>query len=300
MAKFKIEKTNNYTIISNNIFKNKLLSLKAKGLLCLMLSLPENWDYTVNGLTKLNKDGRDSIASTLKELEKNGYLKRNRIRNEHGCIIDIEYIIYEFPFSKNEQTTNAQPTTENPELVSFQPSQPITENPELVPFQPITENPKLEIPVSDLPMTDLPQQSNTKCINTKVNNVSNPSIITIDAMIDSIKNQIDYNTIISCDSSLKTKCDEIIDIIVETLLSNRKTYHLNNTDISEAFIKKRFQKLTSADIYYVINCLDSTTSNICNMRQYLFTALYNAPSTRAFYYAQKAQQNLAEGRGVTC
>ena len=299
MAKFKIEKTNNYTIISNSIFKNKLLSLKAKGLLCLMLSLPEDWDYTVAGLTTLSKDGRDSIASTLKELEKHGYLVRNRIRNEQGCIVDIEYTIYESPVLINE----TPPTPENPEIVPTQALSPIPGNPEMVSIQtlsPIPENLEMEIPTSDSPISDLPLQLNTKYINTQDNNISTQSTLTIEDTMNIIKKQIDYNSIISFDNSLKPKCDELVEIITETLLSDKKSYRINNTDISNTMVKSRLHKLGSADIYYVIDCLSNTTNTISNMRQYLLSALYNAPATRAFYYAQKAQQNLSEGRGVKC
>ena len=299
MAKFRIEKKNNYTIISNNIFKNKLLSLKAKGLLCLMLSLPEDWDYTVAGLTTLNKDGRDSIASALKELEKHGYLVRNRLRNDHGRIVDIEYIIYEFPVSINE----TQPIPEKPEMVSSQAFSPIPEKPEVVSsqaFSPIPEKPESDMPTSGSPTTDMPQQLITENINTKINNLYNQSTITIDDLINTIKKQIDYVNIISFDSSLKPKCDELIEIIAETLLSNQKNYRVNNTDVSSTMVKSRFKKLCSADIYYIIDCLNNTTNTISNMRQYLFSALYNAPTTRAFYYTKKAQQNLSEGRKITC
>lgn len=299
MPKIKVQKSKNYTVISNNIFKNTQLSLKAKGLLSQMLSLPDDWDYTVAGLAKLSRDGRDSISSALKELENHGYLTRNRIRNAQGCIIDIEYVIYEFPLNKE----NNPPEPENPKMDSIQAFHPKTEYPEMDSIQvlyPQSEYPQTENLELDSPTSDFSPQLNTKLINKKGNIISNQSIPEIDNLIDSIKNQINYNDIITFDNSLKVKCDELISIIAETLLSNKKTYRINNTNVSEVLVKKRFQQITSADIYYVINCMDNTTSNISNIHQYLFTTLYNAPTTRAFYYAQKAQQNLTEGRGVTC
>lgn len=296
MTKIKIQKSKNYTIISNNIFKNAQLSLKAKGLLSQMLSLPDDWDYTVAGLTKLSRDGRDSISSALKELEKHGYLVRNRIRNSQGCIIDIEYIIYEFPLNKGSKP----PKPENPKMDSIQDFYPRTENPKMDSLQnlhPETENPEVENLESDSPHSGKKTQLNTDILNTNksINNQSNQSS-QVENVMNLVKSQINYAEIIEFDSSLKVKCDELISIITETLLSSKKTYRINNTDVSEALVKKRFKQITSADIYYIINSLDNTTSAIGNMRQYLFTTLFNAPATRAFYYSQKAQQNLSEGR----
>lgn len=120
MAKIKVEKTSNYTVITNSIFRDRRLSAKALGLLCLMLSLPEDWDYTVEGLTMLLKDGRDSITSALKELEKLGYLIREQSKELNGRFSENIYIVRESPviFSEN-------PFTEKPLTVS-----PITEKPE--------------------------------------------------------------------------------------------------------------------------------------------------------------------------
>lgn len=95
----RIEKNKNYTTIANYLFKDKELSLKAKGLLSLMLSLPEDWDYTIEGLTKLSKDGRDSVSSALKELEEHGYLSRYRLKDDKGRLGDSCYTIYENLYS---------------------------------------------------------------------------------------------------------------------------------------------------------------------------------------------------------
>lgn len=93
MAVFRIEKTRDYTVMSNHHLRNTDLSLKAKGLLSLMLSLPEDWDYTTKGLARICKDGIDSISAGIRELEAHGYLIRERIRNENGQLGSIEYTI---------------------------------------------------------------------------------------------------------------------------------------------------------------------------------------------------------------
>ena len=107
MSIIRVNKTSNYTVLSNYHFKEKKMSLKAKGLLSLMLSLPDSWNYSVSGLVSLSKDGKDSVMSALVELEKFGYLSRERLINDKGQFAGIEYNIFEQP----------------------QPQKPIAENP---------------------------------------------------------------------------------------------------------------------------------------------------------------------------
>lgn len=95
MAVFRVEKTRNYTVMSNQHLRDKRLSLKAKGLLSLMLSLPEDWDYTTKGLARICKDGVDSICTTVRELEGTGYIVRKRERRADGTLGSIEYTILE-------------------------------------------------------------------------------------------------------------------------------------------------------------------------------------------------------------
>lgn len=112
MSVIRIHKTNNFTVMSNYHFKEKKMSLKAKGLLSLMLSLPEDWNYSVSGLVKLSKDGKDSIMSALQELEKFGYLTRSQLFNEKGQFNGIEYNIFEEP--QKENAIAANPISANP------------------------------------------------------------------------------------------------------------------------------------------------------------------------------------------
>lgn len=100
MSVFRINKTNNFTVMSNYHFKEKKMSLKSKGLLSLMLSLPETWDYSIAGLAALSKDGKDSVMSALAELEKFGYLTRKRITDDKGRFAGVEYNIFEEPQKK--------------------------------------------------------------------------------------------------------------------------------------------------------------------------------------------------------
>lgn len=119
MAIFRKVKKTDYTVIDNNIFKNKKLSLKGKGMVCTMLSLPDNWNFSEDGLTALSNDGKASIRSTLQELMKLGYLVRTRNRDEKGVLRDYVYTIYEEPILDNQKQVEPNcdyPTLEKPTL----------------------------------------------------------------------------------------------------------------------------------------------------------------------------------------
>ena len=116
MAVFRVEKTKDFTIMCNHHLRNRKLSLKAKGLLSLMLSLPEDWDYTTKGLAHICKDGIDAISTALKELEQQGYLTRERIRLTNGRLGDIEYTIHEQPVTPDIPPNS--PKRENPRQVN--------------------------------------------------------------------------------------------------------------------------------------------------------------------------------------
>ena len=97
MSVFRIERNKNYTVMSNYHLRDTTISLKSKGLLSMMLSLPDEWNYTTRGLAKICKEGVDAIGGALRELEKAGYIVRRVVRNERGRICDMEYTIYEQP-----------------------------------------------------------------------------------------------------------------------------------------------------------------------------------------------------------
>lgn len=107
------EKNKNYTVMGNYHLRDKELSLKAKGLLSIMLSLPDGWNFSISGLSTLSSDGESAVRATLKELENNGYLKRNKVRR-NGKITDCEYIVYEQKTANN--SVDANPVVENPHV----------------------------------------------------------------------------------------------------------------------------------------------------------------------------------------
>ena len=131
MSAFRVEKNKNYTVMSNHHLRNKELSLKSKGLLSLMLSLPDEWDYTLKGLSMICKEGIDAIRVSIVELENHGYIERRKNRNEKGQLTNTEYIIREFPITvpvKSESPMLEEPTLDNPILDNPTQEKPILEN----------------------------------------------------------------------------------------------------------------------------------------------------------------------------
>lgn len=166
MAIIRVEKTKDYTTMSNYHFREKDMSLKAKGLLSLILSLPEEWDYTLAGLSMLCRDGKDSVRTALTELEEFGYVETARVRDEKGRLQGTEYIVREIPVSslpEKEEPVLEEPTLEKPALEKPTLEKPILENPTL-------ENPALEKPTLENPTQLNTNKSNTKKLNTYLSN----------------------------------------------------------------------------------------------------------------------------------
>lgn len=122
MAVFRVERNKGYTVMSNHHLRNKELSLKAKGLLSQMLSLPEDWDYTLAGLSYINRESIDAIRTAVWELEKAGYIRRSQSRDDKGKMAEMVYTIYEQPVLENP--TSGEPVLENPTS-----DNPVSENP---------------------------------------------------------------------------------------------------------------------------------------------------------------------------
>lgn len=286
MAVFRIDKTRDYTVMSNHHLRNTELSLKAKGLLSLMLSLPENWDYTTKGLAAICKDGIDSISSCIRELEKHGYIIRERMRNEKGQLTTIEYTILEQPKS-------APPEREKP----------------------IRENPVLDIPAQAEPIQENTAQLNTNKSNIKELNtdISNTYPIKsyqkepepakeksdrigydeVETYRQIIKENIDYDVLsvnLNRDASM---LDEIVDLMTETVCTQKSSLVIAGDTYPAAIVKSKLLKLTSEHIEYVIDCMRENTSDIRNIKKYLLAALFNAPSTIDSYYTTKVHHDMA-------
>ena len=144
MAQFKLRCEKDFMAIHNNIFKDKTISLKAKGLLAFMMSVPPDWDYSLAGLAACNKDGLVSVRSALQELEDNFYVKLTKVRNEKGQIVDMQYDVSDEPVFGNR--IEEKPFLENPKA----------------------DNPKMEKPLSENRTQLNTKELNTKELNTKI------------------------------------------------------------------------------------------------------------------------------------
>ena len=166
MAVFRVQKTQNYTIMSNHHLRNKALSLKAKGLLSLMLSLPEDWDYTTRGLASICKEGVDSVCATVRELEAAGYIIRRRIRDKNGQMRGMEYTVLEQPQPPEQGPEEAAPKCAQPKQAEPKREKPVQENP----AQLNTKEQKKEIYVQEaLPLYEVEVKSNIEEEIKKIN-----------------------------------------------------------------------------------------------------------------------------------
>ena len=277
MAVFRIDKTKDYTVMANHHLRNKALSLKAKGLLSLMLSLPDDWDYTTKGLATICKDGVDSICSTVRELESAGYIQRRRIRDGHGCLAEIEYTILEHPAEPEVSPKREKPVLENPVLEN-----PVLENPEQV-------EPEQEKPVALLNT----KKSKTEKSNTVRSNTQSflPSEApAADGQTDGqmlraeIQDQIEYDYLIT--PANQRQVDELVEIMVEVAMNRSRTVKIGRDAVyPAAYVRDRFRKLTREHIRKVLEGIGENTTRVYNTKAYLLAALFNAVSTMDNHYA---------------
>ena len=274
MAVFRIERTRDYTVMSNHHLRDKALSLKSKGLLSMMLSLPEDWNYTTRGLAKICKEGVDAIGGALRELEAAGYIVRHQMRDRQGRISDTEYVIYEQPQPKAPDTP--QPDTASPD----------TENPYLA--DPDTEKPaELNIEKSKTQKSNT-QGASTDSIPFRETAAARPperkgrdamSVEEMQSYRDLVLENIEYDHLCREFATYREDLDEIVELIVETVCARRKTTRIAGADFPHEVVRSRFLKLDSSHIEFVMECLHNNTTEIRNMKQYLLTVLFNAPTT---------------------
>lgn len=291
MAVFRIEKTRDYTVMSNHHLKNKNLTLKAKGLLSVMLSLPETWDYTLKGLAIINREGVDAIREAVRELEKAGYIVRTRVRNAKGQLTGTEYVIYEQPqVDESEQPVSDQPTSEKPVLEN-----PILDNPAL-------ENPARENPVLGKPALENPTQLNTHRENTHpektypfIPNGGNPypsnPYPSMRMLRETVEAQIGYDAM--SEEYGKDRLDEIVSLMVEILCTTSPTLLISGEEYPIELVHERFQQINSLHIQYMFECLRNNASSIRNIKAYMLAVLFNAPSTLSAYYDAQVRHDRA-------
>ncbi len=305
MAVFRVERNKGYTVMSNHHLRNKDLSLKAKGLLSQMLSLPENWDYTLKGLSLINRESIDAIRTAVWELEKAGYITRQQNRDGKGKMADMIYTIYEQPQPRPEQPDKAAPGLENPVLEN-----PTSDNP--TPGKPTLGNPTqlnkdisskekttTDVSTTDsIPILSRPFPSEDEAAQPperKGTGAKSQSAIEIYREI--IMDNIEYEHLCQHAKGIdRETLDEIVDLLVETVCSARKTIRIAGDDYPAELVKSKFMKLDSSHIEFVFQCLSKNTSEIRNIKKYLLAMLFNAPSTMNGYYTALVAHDMNTGK----
>ena len=295
MAVFRIEKTRDYTVMSNHHLRDKSLSLKAKGLLSLMLSLPEEWDYTTKGLARICKDGVDSICAGVRELEEHGYVIRQRVRNPNGQLGAIEYTILEQP--RPPEPKPQKPERENPVLDNPEQAYPVLEEPEQGnPAQLNTNRSSKEKSKKDLSSTEgsnpilsspqTPRGSDRK---------GRDRMRERESYRELILENIEYDYLIQNHQLDRDRLDELVELMVDTVCSNREMIRIAGDDYPAEVVKSRFLKLNSSHIEYVLDRMRENTTYVRNIKKYLLAALYNAPATIDSYYTSLVSHDMYGG-----
>jgi len=286
MSVFRVEKSREFTVIANSVFKDKTLSAKAKGILVEMLSLPENWDYTLKGLTYLFSDGIDSIRQGIRELEEHGYIVRERKRDAKGRLGGMEYVIYETP---------RIPVNFSEELST----EPVSEKP--ISACPIEELPMREIPTQEAPAEESAmtykeinnkelKESNTYESNQSISEPAPMDVMGYEEAQECVMENIEYD--VMCDRYPKERLDEIVDIASEALCTRRAVFTLGKDTYPYSLVKNRLLRLDASHVGYIIDCINKNTTDVRNIKTYLLKTLINAPATMESYYTTKVNHDM--------
>lgn len=283
MAVFRIERTKDYTVMSNYHLRDKSLSLKAKGLLSQMLSLPEDWDYTLTGLSIINRESKDAIRSAVNELEQAGYIRRRQTVDAKGKFSVNEYVIYEQP-----QPSLAYPLSENSTTGNPSTGNPSPENPTQL---------NIDITSKDLQKTDLPKTHSflssdaaaAKPPEAKGNEARQRDM---EIYREIIRENICYESLLHDLPYDQDRIDEIVELMVEAVCSTRKYIRVAGEDYPAEVVKSRLLKLDAEHIKFVFDCLKENTTKVRNIKQYLLTTLFNAPTTIGNYYSALVNHDM--------
>lgn len=294
MKKYITKKEKGFVQISNSILSDPNISLKAKTVLAIMLSLPDNWDFSIEGISGKCKESKDCIAKAINELIDAGYVVRTKTRGADGRITKWEYEVYEEPCKTIEQS-NEEPCKGIPDTALSHQEKP-------------EENyPEQEFPELDNPSTETKDTYNT-IINKKENNniifsniKSNPiqskhkisfSMSEIELKELEIKDNIEYDILLQKFPTKHSMIDEIVNLMVEVLCSKRETITIASDTHPIEQVKERFKSVDSGHIEYILECLDNNTTKIFNIKKYLMSVIFNAPKTMDNYYSSAVKYDL--------
>ena len=327
MSVFRVEKQKNYTVMSNVHLQDRTLSLKAKGLLSLMLSLPEDWDYTLRGLAAINKESVNTIAGIVKELIGAGYIVRGQSRQDSGKFSHAEYIIYETPqpLKEGENSLEIEETME--ERVQTESLKVPEEEENTYPAEEIRDSldnsdaaQVLSAGENEIHLTSIQESRSEQSLdfsglspchkkrdtvkrdtvfcdtnkirNNKIHNKQNTNNSSIPSIVQRIKDQIGYEDLIVMEPNHKEMVDGIVDIITDVIISPKETLQVGGEQKPAGVVKARFAKLGLEDISYVLLTMSENTTQIRNIMAYLRTTLYNATTTRGMYYQTRINHDL--------
>ena len=292
MPVFRVEKNKGYTVMSNFHLRDKRLSLKAKGLLSQILSLPEDWDYTLSGLCHINRESKDAIRSAVNELERAGYIERHQTTDEGGKFSSNEYIIHESPLvtppsldkPSSENPTTEKPTSENPTQLNKDRvinDQSITDPSSTHSF-PSHSSPPAGAGIAASP----PERKRTEAATQSA----------VEIYREIIKENIEYDHLLRYSKIDREELDGIVELLVETVCTARKTIRVAGDDYPAELVKAKLLKLNSGHIEFVMDCMRQNTTKIRNIKKYLLAVLFNAPSTMGSYYTALVAHDMAEGK----
>ena len=295
MAVYRVERTRDYTVMSNHHLKDTALSLKAKGLLSMFLSFPDDWNYSTRGLAAICKEGVEAIGNTIKELEKAGYIVRRQLRGANGRITDTEYIIYEQP----QEPERTGPDMDGPDMTPPDMASPDTGNPDMA--DPDMDGPDAENRAQLNINQSTTQKSNTQRSNTHSFPPPAPSPQPATRPVEGMKEiferradiqaQIEYDLIAT--PSSRAQLDEFVEIMLEVALTRTPTMKIGrDAEYPTAFVQQRFNQLTSIHIEKVMDGIRENTTQVRNARAYLLAALFNAPSTTDNHYTMQVNHDL--------
>ena len=282
MAVFRVERTSDYTVMSNYHLRDKRLSLKAKGLLSQMLSLPEDWDYTLAGLCYINRESKDAIRTAIRELEQAGYIRRRQTTDRGGKFAGNEYTIYERP----QEPLPGEPSSEKPSSGNPTTGKPLSEKP----TQRNIEKQKTDRQSTDsIPFraAEPPEEKRTE--SNLVGQMEQYRAL--------IRDNIQYPLLVAQNPDDADLIDEIVELMTETVCARRKTTRVCGSDFPTEVVKSRLLKLDAEHIRFVLKCLHENTAKVKNIKQYLLATLYNAPVTINSYYSALVSHDLAEPAG---
>lgn len=273
MPVIRTTKTSNYTVVDNRFLKNTDLSLRSKGLFTQLLSLPDTWVYSISGLASLSRDGEDSIRSGIRELEQAGYITRRPRRDKEGKFCGYEYLIREVPVSA--APSPGQPSPEAPATVCPSSEEQTLSNKD--PSNTEISSNNLSIIQSDL---EKPAEANRM-------------EKTYTAIREQVMANISYEELLRENPFRQPEVAELLEVIVETLCAECQVIRAGRKDYPADLVKQRLRSLNIDHLRYVMECMTGNTTQIRNMKQYMLTALFNAPVTIDTHYTAMVNHDQA-------